>query len=109
MGYSSWGCKESDMTEVTQHAHRGENGGREHRGPFPEDWHRKETPFEDARRLGMFKSRWGAGGGQKGRQREARFLREMEASRAGAWGANGRAEEEGRNATSAQGQKAQPP
>ena len=21
MGYSPWGCKESDMTEVTQHTH----------------------------------------------------------------------------------------
>lgn len=38
-----------------------------------------------------------AGGGQKGRQRGARFLREGETSRAGGWGANGRAEEEGRN------------
>lgn len=38
-----------------------------------------------------------AGGGQKGRQRGARFLRERETSRAGGWEANGRAEEEGRN------------
>ena len=103
------GVTKSDTTEATQHAHTEENGGCEHRGPFPEDWHRRETPFEDVKRLGMFKSRRrGAGGGQKGRQREARFLRETETSRAGVRGADGRAEEEGRNSSSGQGQKAQP-